>query len=59
MLIKLRSAVEKTVDKKRLQPVRVDDLIPGMSLGTDVFAANGTFLLAKGTVINESSINLI
>jgi HD-GYP domain-containing protein (c-di-GMP phosphodiesterase class II) len=55
----LRRIVEKTVDKKRLQPVRVDNLIPGMSLGTDVFAANGTFLLAKGTVINESSINLL
>ena len=55
----LRRIVEKTVDKKRLQPVRVDNLIPGMSLGTDVFAANGTFLLAKGTIINESSINLL
>ena len=51
--------MEKTVDKKRLQPVRVDNLIPGMSLGTDVFSANGTFLLAKGTIINESSINLL
>jgi putative nucleotidyltransferase with HDIG domain len=39
-----------------MQLIEVKDLVPGMVLGNDIFSSGGALLLAKGTVISESSI---